>query len=129
MPVLVPPAGIVVRQSSDTRAVADPTLRRALELIGENFAHPYGTDQLANALALPRFKVDRLFASGLGRSVGTEILRQRLAHAKLLLKKTTLTLSEIAHETGFCHASYLSNTFKREIGLTPRAWRKQIFAH
>ncbi len=124
-PLLVPPAGIVARQSTDTRAVADPTLRHALELLGANLARPYGADQLAAALGLPRFKVDRLFASGLGRSVGDELLRQRLARVKLLLKRPELTVASIARQTGFCHAAYLTNTFKRAFGITPRAWRKQ----
>ena len=123
-PILVPPAGIVTRQSTDTRAVADPTLRHALELIGDNLSRPYGADQLADALDLPRFKVDRLFASGLGHSVGAEILRQRIARAKLLLKGRKLTLSDIARQIGFCHASHLSNSFKRATGLSPKAWLK-----
>ena len=127
-PLLVPPAGIVARQSTDTRAVADPTLRHALELLGANLARPYGADQLAAALGLPRFKVDRLFASGLGRSVGDELLRQRLARVKLLLKRPELTVASIARQTGFCHAAYLTNTFKRAFGITPRAWRKQPHA-
>ena len=126
--LLVPPAGIVARQSTDTRAVADPTLRHALELLGANLARPYGADQLAAALNLPRFKVDRLFASGLGRSVGDELLRQRLARVKLLLKRPELTVASIARQTGFCHAAYLTNTFKRAFGITPRAWRKQPHA-
>ena len=127
-PLLVPPAGVVARQSTDTRAVADPTLRHALELVGANLAHPYGAAQLAAALDLPRFKVDRLFASGLGRSVGDELLRQRLARVKLLLKRPELTVASIARQTGFCHAAYLTNTFKRVFGITPRAWRKQPHA-
>ena len=127
-PVLVPPAGIVTRQSTDTRAVADPTLRHALELVGANLVRPYGAAQLAAALGLPRFKVDRLFASGLGRSVGDELLRQRLARVKLLLKRPELTVASIARQTGFCHAAYLTNTFKRAFGITPRAWRKQPHA-
>ena len=127
-PLLVPPAGIVARQSTDTRAVADPTLRHALELVGANLARPYGAAQLAAALGLPRFKVDRLFASGLGRSVGDELLRQRLARVKLLLKRPELTVASIARQTGFCHAAYLTNTFKRAFGITPRAWRKQPHA-
>ena len=126
--LLVPPAGIVARQSTDTRAVADPTLRHALELLGANLARPYGADQLAAALGLPRFKVDRLFASGLGRSVGDELLRQRLARVKLLLKRPELTVASIARQTGFCHAAYLTNTFKRAFGITPRAWRNQPHA-
>ena len=127
-PVLVPPAGSVTRQSTDTRAVADPTLRHALELVGANLARPYGAAQLAASLGLPRFKVDRLFASGLGRSVGDELLRQRLARVKLLLKRPELTVASIARQTGFCHAAYLTNTFKRAFGITPRAWRKQPHA-
>ena len=123
-PILVPPAGIVTRQSTDTWAVADPILRHALELIGNNLSHPYGADQLADALGIPRFKVDRLFAAGLGRSVGAEILRQRIARTKLLLKGRKLTLADIARQTGFCHASHLSNSFKRATGLSPRAWQK-----
>ena len=115
---------IVTRRSTDTRAVANPTLRRALELIGGNLSRPYGADQLAAALGLPRFKVDRLFASGLGRSVGAEILRLRIARAKLLLKGRKLTLSDIARQIGFCHASHLSNSFKRATGLSPKAWLK-----
>ena len=114
----------MTRQSTDTRAVAEPTLRRALELIGDNLSHPYGADQLADALGLPRFKIDRLFAACLGRSVGAEILRQRIARAKLLLKSRKLTLSDIARQIGFCHASHLSNSFKRATGLSPKAWLK-----
>ena len=128
-PILVPPAGIAVRQSTDTRAVSDPVLRHALDLIGENLAHPYGADLLATALGLPRHRIDRLFATGLGRSVGAEILRQRLARAKRLLKEEPgLTLAAIARETGFCHASYLSNTFRRETGDSPRAWRRKALS-
>ena len=123
-PILIPPSEIVTRQSTDTRAVADPTLRRALELISDNLVHPYGAEQLADALKLSRFKVDRLFAAGLGRSVGAEILRQRIARAKVILKDHNHTLSDIARQTGFCHASHLSNSFKRVTGLSPKAWLK-----
>jgi LacI family transcriptional regulator len=124
-PILVPPVGIVTRRSTDTRAVSDPVLRRALGLIAENLARPYGAEQIADALGLPRFKVDRLFSGVLGRTVGEEIRRQRLAQVKLLLASTNDTLASIARQTGFCHASYLSNTFRREVGMTPRAWRKR----
>lgn len=121
-PVLVPPAGVVTRQSTDTRAVADPTLRRALDLIGENLSRPYGAAQVADALGMSRFRIDRLFAAGLGRSVGAELRRQRIARAKLLLKAGR-TMADIAAQTGFCHAAHLSNTFRRATGVTPKQWR------
>lgn len=30
----------------------------------------------------------------------------------------------IGHSSGFCNASYFTNTFRRETGLTPKNWRK-----
>jgi AraC-like DNA-binding protein len=42
----------------------------------------------------------------------------------LLLKSRKLTLSDIARQIGFCHASHLSNSFKRVTGLSPKAWLK-----
>ena len=61
--------------------------------------------------------------------VGTpdaEILRQRMARARTLLRETNLTLDAIAEQCGFCNASYLSNLFRRENGVTPRAWRRSF---
>ena len=33
------------------------------------------------------------------------------------------TVREIAEACGFCNVAYLSNVFRRETGLSPRAWR------
>ncbi len=66
----------------------------------------------------------RHFQAELGRSPGAEILRQRLARARTLLRETSLPLDKIAAQCGFCHAAYLSNLFHRETGLSPRAFRR-----
>lgn len=58
------------------------------------------------------------------RPPGAEILRQRLVAARNLLRDTDLPLDRIATKCGFCHASYLVSRFRRDTGLTPRAWRK-----
>ena len=83
--ILVPPKGLVTRRSTDVIAVADPTVRKALEFIGENLAKPIGSPQIAESLGLRRTELDRLFRTHLLRSVGAEIRRQRLARVKLLL--------------------------------------------
>lgn len=127
VPATVLPAGIVTRQSTDTSAVNDPLLRQALISIGEHLSTAFGAQQLADELGMPRFKVDRLFAAGLGHSVGMEIHHQRLARVKALLADPSLTVTEIASRTGFCNAAYLTNVFRDETGSTPRAWRHARF--
>ncbi|MGN0852744.1 MAG: substrate-binding domain-containing protein [Kiritimatiellia bacterium] len=124
-PVCIPPKGIVTRQSTDVFATDDPVLRDVLRYIKDHLAEPFGAAQIANALNLPRTRLDRLFADRIGHAVGQEILRARLARAKLLLAESRLPIAEIARATGFCNAGYLSCVFKRNFGLTPRAWRKR----
>ena len=121
--ILVPPAGVITRRSTDVIAIADPTVRKALEFIGKNLAKPIGSPQIAEALDLKRSELDRLFRDHLMRSVGEEIRRQRLARAKLLLETTDRTISDIARQTGYCTPSHLTNTFKSALGLTPKDWR------
>ena len=124
-PVLVPPRGVVVRRSTEVVAVADPTVRRAMEFISKNLARPIGSPQIADALGARRHALDVMFRETLCRSVGEEIRRQRFARAKLLLETTKTPVADIAAETGFCSPSHLANTFRDMTGLSPRAWRSR----
>ena len=112
-----------MQQSTDVLATENPVLRRALQYIRENISRPFGAAEIATRLAIPRIRLDRLFASELKRSAGAEIMRQRIAKAKRLLTESDATLASVAAETGFCHASYLISAFKKTVGSTPRRYR------
>ena len=125
-PILIPPLGVVVRRSTEVIAVAEPTVRKAIEFISKNLSRPIGSPQIADALGIKRPTLDALFREHLCHSVGEEIRRQRFARAKLLLETTKMPVTEIAAETGFCTASHLSNTFRAATGFSPRVWRSRI---
>ena len=122
-PILVPPAGIVARASTDLFAVESPALRQALIWIRDHLGTSFGVSQLADALRVPRRTLDRLFAAELATSVGRETLRQRIVQAKILLDVDALSISEIAARTGFSSPAHLSHAFKAAFGLSPRAYR------
>ena len=124
-PILIPPRGITVRASTDFMAAASPILRRALEHIRADLAKPIGLSQIAEEVGSSRATVARLFEHELGHSAGEEIMRQRIAMAKRLLKNDSLSVSEIAYRTGFCNPAYFTNTFRRETGFTPKDWRNK----
>lgn len=124
-PLFIPPRGIISRPSTDVVATADPVLRDAFLYIKDHLSEPFGAAQIADALQIPRTRLDRLFADQVGHAVGEEILRERLARAKFLLTESALPIAEIARKTGFCNAGYLSAVFKKNLGLTPRAWRNR----
>ena len=102
--VLVPPDRLVVNESSDASL---------------------GAKQIAAEMGVSHATLDRLFASELGRSAGSEILRRRLMKAKRLLSSTNMKLSAVAAECGFCHASHLVKAFSEAEGTTPGAWRQR----
>lgn len=122
--ILVPPKGIVTRRSTDVIAIADPTVRKALEFIEENLAKPIGSPQIADSIGIRRPELDRLFRLHLLRSVGAEIRRQRLARVKLLLETTDRPISDIARLTGYCTPSHLTNAFKSAFCQSPKDWRR-----
>ncbi len=122
-PVMIPPAGVVVRRSTEVLAVADPTVRKAMEFVAKNLSHPIGSPQIAHALGVRRSVLDALFREHLVRSVGDEIRRQRFARAKLLLETTDTPVAEISRLTGYSSPSHLANTFRDATGVSPRAWR------
>ncbi|MBK8921610.1 MAG: helix-turn-helix transcriptional regulator [Saprospirales bacterium] len=59
-----------------------------------------------------------------GRSPVHFIHAIRLQKAQQLLRLTTLTIAEIAYETGFSSPAYFSRLFVKTFGLTPSDYRK-----
>ena len=121
---LIPPRGIVVRKSTDTLATDDPVLSAALREISRRLPTSFGVAEIADALDVPRTRLDRLFAEKFSRSVGKEIVRQRIERAKKLLATTDKPMKAIAALCGYCNAGYFTNAFRAETGLTPKAWRR-----
>ena len=127
-PILIPPTGLTSRASTDTVAHSDPLVRAALVYINRHLGEAFGAPEIAKEIGLPRHRLDRLFAEKLGHSVGREIHDRRIARAKHMMSDAGTPISRIASECGFCNVAYLSNTFRKATGLSPRAWSKN-FAH
>lgn len=123
--VLIPPLGVVARQSTDVTAINDPLVAGAARTIRERACHGLTVDELVNALKTSRSIFYQRFHDVLGRSPHYEILRVQLDRVKSLLAQTELSLKEIAEMAGFNNPNYLSVAFKREMGVTPGEYREQ----
>ena len=123
-PVLIPPKGIVIRKSTETIAVTDSIVRSALTYIDTHLASSFGIAQIADELGVSAISLHRLFKKHLGRRVGDEIRRARIAKAKILLQTSNLKISGIARKTGFCNLAHFTRTFKQSCGMTPSAYRR-----
>lgn len=125
-PITIPPRGVVVRHSSDIYAVDDPATARALQFIREHFREPMGVEDVIQASRTSRCGLYRAFHKYVGRSVGEEIDRQRVEHAKKLLGETRQKLHAIARLSGFSGAEHFTRTFRRVTGEPPSAYRREV---
>ncbi len=122
-PRLIPPLGVQTRQSTDVLAIDDPDIVAALRLIRIRAFDGITVQEILKQIPMSRRVFENRFQKLVGRSPHAEILRLRIDRCRQLLSETDLPLTEIAQATGFPHAEYLSVSFKREVGQTPREFR------
>ena len=79
--------------------------------------------QLERALAMSRSQIFRKLKALTGQSPSLFIRGVRLAEAQKLLAGTSMTVSEIAYETGFSSPQYFSDAFLEVFGQRPSATR------
>ena len=124
-PILLPPAGLIVRQSSDIVAIDDPQLAAAVRFIRENAARGATAADVLRLVPVSRRVLDRQMRAVLGRSIAEELARVRFAKVKQLLAETDLPLAAIAERAGFDYPQSMAESFKRRFGLTPGDFRVQ----
>ena len=117
------PLEVITRQSSDIRAVDDPTIARALQFIRERACNGISVEDVAAHVRLSRSTLERSFRRLLDCSPQQEIRRVRLRRVRHLLRETDLPLARIAEMTGYNHPEYLMVQFKKSCGQTPSEWR------
>jgi LacI family transcriptional regulator len=118
-------AGLVIRQSTDIVAVEDPVVARAIRFIRQNAHTAISVADVVTAAAVSRRQLERRFYEALSRTPNEEIQRVRIRRVKQFLTTTDLSLNEIAGKVGFEHPEYLSTVFRKAVGMTPMAFRKQ----
>lgn len=81
------------------------------ELIAKDLKQDYGS-------------LSRLFSSVEGHTIERFTALQRIEKIKEFLVYDQLSLAEIADKLGLSSASYVSNLFKKETGMTPGQFKK-----
>jgi LacI family transcriptional regulator len=124
--IVLPPAGVVVRQSSDLMGVADPEVREAVRFIHRHAHEEIHVDDVLRHVPIARRSLERRFRKSLQRSISDEIRRVHLDRGKQLLLETELPIAAVARMSGFHDGRQLSIQFRQATGITPSAFRRQF---
>jgi LacI family transcriptional regulator len=123
--ILIAPRGVVERRSTDTLAVDDAAMVRALRHIREDPSRAMTVTDVARKAGLCRRTLELRFQQLLGRSPATEIRRVRMDHAIHLLKHTNLSVGTVAERSGFSSPEYMASVFRSQLASSPLHFRKQ----
>jgi len=126
-PILLPPEGVEVRQSTDTTAVTDSRVAAAARYIRDHACEAgFTLGAVAENSAVSESHLFKLFHDHLKKTPFTEIRRVQLDNAKRLLVQTDRSIDQIGRECGFGSGSYLGKELRRYTNLTPDQYRKQF---
>jgi transcriptional regulator GlxA family with amidase domain len=114
------------RQSTDYFAVEDAVVAEALRFVTGRLSEKLSVQRIAREVAVsPRTLQLRLSAT-LGRPFSDEIRRLRLAVAQRMLADPARRIADIARQTGLGSGMVMSHIFRRELGISLKAYRQQV---
>jgi len=109
-------------------AYINPNKRETLHEIADSIDnHPESSDRLddlAKRVQLNPHYVNRLFKNMYGLPIQKYRCAARIKRAKWMLCETDMAITDIALQLNFSTGQHFSNTFKREVGLSPQDYRK-----
>lgn len=100
-----------------------PLILSAQQYIKNNLDSPINVNDIANYCNMSTSHFNRLFRRHTGQSPYEFCVNQRINKAKYLLKKTELSISEIADATGYEYDTSFTSAFTKKVGLSPRSYR------
>ena len=98
-------------------------LQRVTEYIDQHMDKDIKIEQLAEIMHFNTNYLYHFMKTHLGITPMQYIYKRRLEKAKFLLTNTDDTLTEIASVTGFSDVYHFSKSFKKNTGISPRAYR------
>jgi AraC-like DNA-binding protein len=108
------------------RALGDPRIAPALQLIHGDPGHAWQLTDLARAAAMSRTMFALRFKAIAGVAPLTYLLRWRMRLAERALRDGSASVSALARSLGYSSDSAFSNAFKRATGVTPKRYRTTL---
>jgi LacI family transcriptional regulator len=123
--LLIDPHALHARRSTDATAVRDPLVATAMRYILEHAHERIRVRHVAAQVATTRRTLERRFREVLDRTVMQEITRCRIERLKRRLAETEVPIKGLLEDSGFNSVRVLYETFVRQVGMSPSAYRAQ----
>lgn len=123
--ILVQPTRIVTRQSTDILAIEDSEVAESVRFIRQHAREMIQVSDVAKVVSVSRRGLERRFRRVLNCSVLDEIRRVRLEQVVRMLVETNQLIGQIALALNYPSIEHISRFFRKEMGMSPLAYRKK----
>ena len=128
-------AELVIQRAADIESTSTPPVprgglapwqgKRVTSYIKEHLGTQIRAAELAQQVRLSTSHFFRAFRETFGEAPMSYIARQRMSYAQQLMLRSHDPLSQVALACGLCDQAHFTRVFRRVVGMTPRAWRRQ----
>lgn len=121
--ILIPPKGIVYRDSTDMTRSQYPEVARALRFIRNHDAEFIDVTNVLDVVPVSRRWLEMKFKEEVGHGIYQEIRRVHVERAKKLLVTTRHSISQLSRECGFNSAERFEFSFQKLVGMSTSEYR------
>ena len=101
------------------------TFKNMMHFISNNFQRTLTLEEIASSANISKSLCNLLFKQYVGESPISYLMHFRARKMAEYLRSSNLSMAEICSLSGFSGVSYMSETFKKFFGVSPREYRKQ----
>lgn len=98
-------------------------ISKAILFAQKHFDQPIGLDDMVDASGLSKYHFTRLFHQTTSTTPLKYLTKIRIDQAIELLRRSTLSIDEIAYKVGYSNGNYFSKVFNKKVGMPPSQFR------
>lgn len=113
----------------ETRKITrkEEILKDFLKILNENYKEEKSVSFYADNLCINPKHLTNVIKEMTGKTAGQWIDDYVILEAKMLLKNTNLSVSQIAQSLNFSNQSFFGKYFKQHVGISPAVYRNSVF--
>lgn len=110
----------------EAKVTENPYVKEMKEIITDHISRHITVEEIASRIHLYPTYCSELFHREMGMTISEYAVQERIEAAKELLGDSSLSVRDVAEQTGFCDRFYFSRVFRQKTGLSPTEYRQAM---